>query len=582
VPDFSLRSSDGTEEPIESSGVRKDMKEIKTVYPYRDEEGELLYEQNRFEPKSFAFCRPIKGGGRIWNLKDTRLVLYNLPEVIEADEVGITEGEKDVESLKSLGLPATCNPGGAGKWRPEYSKCLKGKEVYVLQDNDEPGRKHALAVAHSVAKFASKVILVPPFRRAKDVTEWIEHGGTKKKLEKLIAGTEPFEREIALLDTPAADDDPTNSASDWRGKSIRGKWAVCLPETLFVDYLVLPKGIPFVASLWVIATHIHELFDCFPYLTVTSPTKRCGKTRFAEILELLCARPLMSVNISEAALFRSIENEKPTVIIDEAETLRNRESERAQYLLSILQAGFRQGAYVLRCVGKDFAVKKFPVFCPKAILAIGNLPDTLMDRSVVISMRRHLQSERVARFRRRQASEQAAGIVRTITAWAEKNKKNVARAYSKQNLDFLKDREADLWEPLFAVASVAVPDRLEELTAIAKQLSDEKSGLDVDDSQGIRMLADIRTLLSEAEHRRMSTAKLLVQLREELDGHWDDKLTAVKLARILRPFQVSSKQLWIGKTNARGYEYEDFEPVFKRYLPPKVARPARTSEIKRI
>jgi hypothetical protein len=290
----------------------------------------------------------------------------------------------------------------------------------------------------------------------------------------------------------------------------------------------------------------------------------------------------MSVNISEAALFRSIENEKPTVIIDEAESLRNKESERAQYLLSILQAGFRQGAYVPRCVGKDFAVKKFPVFCPKAILAIGNLPDTLMDRSVVISMRRHLQSEKVARFRRRQASEQATGIVRTITAWAEKNKKNVARAYSKQKLDFLKDREADLWEPLFAIATVAVPDRLEELTAIAKQLSDEKSRLDVDDSQGIRMLADIRTLLSEAENRRMSTAKLLVQLREELDGHWGDKLTAVKLARILRPFRISSKQLWIGKTNARGYEYEDFDAVFRRYLPAKDARPARTSEIKGI
>jgi hypothetical protein len=505
-----------------------------------------------------------------------------LPEVITASEVFVPEGEKDVETLKRCGLVGTCNPGGAGKWKSEYSEFLQDKKVYVLQDDDEPGRKHAQFVAQSVSKYASRVTLVPPFKGSKDLTEWIERGGTKKKLEKLVAGTAPFKREGALPDTPVARVAPTSSGADWRGESVWGKWAVCLPETLFLDYLVLPDGIPFVASLWVVATHIHELFDCFPYLTVTSPTKRCGKTRFAEILELLCARPLMSVNISEAALFRSIENEKPTVIIDEAESLRNKESERAQYLLSILQAGFRQGAYVPRCVGKDFAVKKFPVFCPKAILAIGNLPDTLMDRSVVISMRRHLQSEKVARFRRRQASEQATGIVRTITAWAEKNKKNVARAYSKQKLDFLKDREADLWEPLFAIATVAVPDRLEELTAIAKQLSDEKSRLDVDDSQGIRMLADIRTLLSEAENRRMSTAKLLVQLREELDGHWGDKLTAVKLARILRPFRISSKQLWIGKTNARGYEYEDFEPVFKRYLPVKDARPARTSEIKGI
>ena len=85
---------------------------------------------------------------------------FHLPEVIAADEVFVAEGERDVASLRKWGLTATCNPGGAGKWRDEYSKFLKGKRVVVLQDSDEPGQKHALAVVQSVAPYAAEVRLV--------------------------------------------------------------------------------------------------------------------------------------------------------------------------------------------------------------------------------------------------------------------------------------------------------------------------------------------------------------------------------------------------------------------------------------
>src|SRR6202040_2464162 len=135
---------------------------------------------------------------------------------------------------------------------------------------------------------------------------------------------------------------------------------------------------------------------------------------------------------------------------------RSRDSERSRYLLPILQAGFKQGAVVPRCVGRGHEVEKFSVYCPKAILAIGNLPDTLTDRSIVISMRRHLPNEHVERFRRRFASQQAEGIVRAIDSWADAQKEQISKAYLKQNLDFLRDREADIWAPLFAIASVAV------------------------------------------------------------------------------------------------------------------------------
>ena len=542
---------------------------IVTVYSYKDENGKLRFQQVRFEPKDFRFRRPDGQGGWIWNLQGVSMILYRLREVIEAEEVFIVEGEKDVEALRAWGFVATCNPGGAGKWRDEYSEYLTGKKVIVLQDDDEPGRKHARAVAESVAECASETKLVPPFKGTKDITEWMENGGTKKQLKQLVADAAIFERSETPVSTPIKGASEALPLSDWRAQPLRETWAVRLAESFFLDYLVLPSGIPFVASLWTIGTHVFEIFDCFPYFTITSPTKRCGKTRFAEILELLCARPLMSVNISEAGLFRSIAKEKPTVIIDEAEALRNKESERAQYLLSILQAGFRAGSYVLRCIGRDYDVEKFPVYCPKAILAIGNLPDTLMDRSVVISMRRHLHNEVVARFRRRLASEQAGGTVGTIVGWAETHKDEIAKAYLNQNLDFLKDREADIWEPLFAIASIAVPERLEELKQIAIHLSSEKAKSDVDDTQGPRLLEDMRTIFGKTRRPAISTTELIFKLKNEFDNHWGDDLTPVKFARILRPFGISSRQLWVNESNKHGYHVADFKSAFERYLSPE-------------
>ncbi len=277
----------------------------------------------------------------------------------------------------------------------------------------------------------------------------------------------------------------------------------------------------------------------------------------------------MSINISEAALFRSIESdEPPTVIIDEAEALRNRQSERAAYLLAILQAGFREGAHVLRCVGRENKVKKFSVYCPKVVLAIGNLPDTLMDRSVIIRMRRHLRNESIARFRRRVAAKQALGVASAMAVWAEENKAPIGKAYLKQNLDFLRDREADIWEPLFTIASVAVPERLEELKQIALRLSGEKAAMDVDDSQGLRLLADIRTVFRASKRKAIKTDQLIFKLKGQLDSQWGEDLTPISLSRMLRPFGISSKQLWIDDSNNRGYDREDFKVVFERYLPP--------------
>ena len=162
-------------------------KRIVAEYPYTDENGNLLFQVVRLEPKSFLQRHADGKGGWIWNLKGVRRVLYHLPEVHKAGSVLIVEGEKDANTARALGLTATCNPHGAGKWRREYSEFLRGKRIAIIADADAPGLAHARDVARSSVGVAASVKLIEVLPQAKDLTEWVELGGTREALLKLIA-----------------------------------------------------------------------------------------------------------------------------------------------------------------------------------------------------------------------------------------------------------------------------------------------------------------------------------------------------------------------------------------------------------
>ena len=163
--------------------------EIAATYEYTDENGKLLFQTLRFYPKDFRQRRPDGQGDWFWNLKNTRLVPYHLPEIIKSASIIIVEGEKDVDNLRKIGFSATCNPMGAGKWKTEWSKFFEGKEIFIIPDLDEPGQKHALDVGKKLFDSASriKIIQLPKESNIKDISDWLAKNHTKEELFQLIS-----------------------------------------------------------------------------------------------------------------------------------------------------------------------------------------------------------------------------------------------------------------------------------------------------------------------------------------------------------------------------------------------------------
>lgn len=173
---------------------------IVATYDYRDVDGALLYQAVRYaDPKGFRQRRPNGRGGWHWNVRGVQQVPYRLPELTEGVALGrtvyIVEGEKDADRLSELGLTATTNAGGAGKWRPEFNTSLAGADVIILPDNDEPGRRHAASVARDLADVAAsiKIVELPDVPEHGDVSDWLDTGRTVDELVAMIDAAVPFE-----------------------------------------------------------------------------------------------------------------------------------------------------------------------------------------------------------------------------------------------------------------------------------------------------------------------------------------------------------------------------------------------------
>ena len=340
-------------------------------------------------------------------------------------------------------------------------------------------------------------------------------------------------------------------------------------ESFIRRFCILPDAAYFPLAVWIVATHLPDAFDAFPYIALLSPAKRCGKTRVLEVLEPLTSKAWRGTSASSATLFRMMED-TPTLLLDEVEALgNNKPSESAQAVLAVLNAGHRKGATIPRCVGPEHEVRHFPVYGPKAFAAIGTLPDTLADRCIHIAMQRKTPSQSVDRFLQGRARADAEPIRESLAEWAKTRWESVNAAYENMgDLRFLSDRDADLWMPLFAVCTVAAPERLVELQRCAVVLSGAKAAGDVEDSLPLKLLADVQKVWPTGADR-MTTAILIQRLKEIAESPWAaHDLNANRLSAMLRPFEVAPRQIRTGSETVKGYLRASLDEAFSRYLPP--------------
>ena len=174
----------------------------KARYEYCDLDGNLVYFVCRMEhpTKKKEF---VQGTPDHWGVGDVTPIPYNWQAVNASDWCVIVEGEKDVETLKKDGIPATTNSGGAKKWRPEFAEYLRGKKVIIIPDNDEVGEEHANLVARDLFGIAASIRIVRCSKLPKgDVTDYYEQeGGTWEKLDALIKAAPEYEpRELSPVE----------------------------------------------------------------------------------------------------------------------------------------------------------------------------------------------------------------------------------------------------------------------------------------------------------------------------------------------------------------------------------------------
>ncbi len=196
---------------------------IVATYDYRDTDGTLLFQVCRFEPKDFRQRKPNGSGGWDWSVKGIKQVPYRLPELLAADAeqvVLIVEGEKDADRLRSLGLVATCNSGGAAKANPKspkprckwtrksHAEYLSGRNVCIIADNDQAGRDHANGVANSLSGIARsiKILSLPNLPEKGDASDWLNNGGTAAELIALATSAAEWTENTLASEKPIAHD----------------------------------------------------------------------------------------------------------------------------------------------------------------------------------------------------------------------------------------------------------------------------------------------------------------------------------------------------------------------------------------
>jgi hypothetical protein len=337
-------------------------------------------------------------------------------------------------------------------------------------------------------------------------------------------------------------------------------------------------------ALWILHAHLMDRWESTPRIAFLSAEPASGKSRALEVTEDLVPRALITVNVSPAYVFRKVgdENGPPTVLFDEIDTVFGPKAKDNEEIRGWLNAGHRRGATAGRCImrGKIVETEELLAYCAVAVAGLGNLPDTILTRSVIVRMRRRHAGETVEPFRHRIHSRQALKIRMEIEAWAGGQPTQIEWPDMP---DAVQDRDADVWEPLIAVADLVGGEWPKRARDAAVALVAESK--DNEPSLGIRLLTDIKSIFipdAAPDVDAMSSKTLLERLQEISESPWRDlkgkPLDERNLSRLLKQYGVKSKTVRIGDSTPKGYARVDLHDAWARYLPqPSPAKSATSA-----
>ncbi len=543
------------------------------VIPIRDSKGQLVTYQTRphWPRIDDRTGRPVK-----YETPATVPPALDVPARVAeqlrspAAPLWITEGARKADSAVSAGMVCISVPG---VW--SWVKRLNGDARTVLPDLVRVGfheRKVILAfdsdvmgksaVQKALAAFAEYLTSRGAFVQFCYLPE-LEPGEKTGLDDFLAAGNAPGDLWEYVSSELRAVKEKKQDRPAWPTANLL--WEV---EQWLRRYVVFPDEHHLtVLALWVLHTWAFDEFSCTPYLNVCSATKRAGKSRTLEVLEVLCRNPLKASSITEAALYQAIEARRPTFLIDEVDTLFTSRSERSEAVRGVLNDGYRESGKVLRG-SQEGELQEYSVYCPKALGGIntGRMPDTVADRCITITLKRKRKAERVARMRRRDIDSEAGQLTERFADWAAEHADTLGKWQPAEPITEISDRAEEVWEPLLAIADLAGDDWPVKTRHAAIALSGADS--DEEDHSEV-LLAALRDVFADEDAIPNKDICKTLNERDDLPFHDYRKGSGIDVRRLnamLRAYDIRPKTVRKGEETPKGFKREQFEDAWERYL----------------
>jgi hypothetical protein len=338
-------------------------------------------------------------------------------------------------------------------------------------------------------------------------------------------------------------------------------------------FVIYPSEHELIAhTAWIVHTHLMDEWDTTPRLAFLSSEPASGKSRALEVTAQLVPRAIEPVNASPAYLFRRTASTegRPTILHDEIDTVFGPKAKDNEDVRGFINAGYRKHSKYGRCVGNkngQISTEDIPAYCAVAVAGLGNLPDTILSRSVIVRMKRRAPHEAVEPFRASKFEAEASAIRQHIEQWASQQKDLLVNM--KPLPPEVTDRDADVWEALIAIGDCADEQWSQAIRVTAVTLVTLKR--EAPQSLGILLLSDIKGIFEKKKVQSISTKELLFELNNITTSPWGDldhkELDDRRLGRFLKPYGVKSETLRGDTSACKGYKLDSFKDAFTRYIP---------------